>query len=87
MTDRMETYNQFLAAENLARALLLKYGQEASLGKLVLYGDEQIKEAFAEVAGRLGYSVEKIAATDNSLQNPPVFRDRPGLKEMVGGAA
>jgi hypothetical protein len=51
----METYKQFLAAEQLSRALIMKYGGEVSGGTLVIYGDIQIEEAFAKVCAALGY--------------------------------
>jgi hypothetical protein len=58
----METYRQFLSARNLADALLMKYAEEASRGEFPLYGSENIRASFEEVAERLGFRVERIAA-------------------------
>ena len=65
MTEKkqyMQTYAQFLDAETLSRALLMKHSQEASRGETVLYGDPQIEEAFERLASKLGYRVERLAA-------------------------
>ena len=64
----MQTYAQFLDAETLSRALLMKHAQEASRGEIVLYGDPQIEEAFERLAGKLGYRVERLAAKQTEAE-------------------
>jgi len=54
------TFIQYLAARELDEALLMKYSQEASEGKTVIYGDTQVHDAFNKLAERLGFRVERI---------------------------
>lgn len=83
--DHLHTYKQFLDAETLARALLMKHAQEASQGEVVLYGEPQIEEAFSRLAAKLGYRIEKIEAVEATA--PAVFRDRPGFDAASGRVA
>ncbi|NTG86159.1 hypothetical protein G6L15_08370 [Agrobacterium rhizogenes] len=55
------TFLQYLAARELGEVLLMKYSQEASEGKTVIYSDTQVLDAFNKLAERLGYRVERIA--------------------------
>lgn len=49
---------------------------------------EAIEEHFAELARELGYQVEKINAEPAvEAGDPPMFRPRPGLSQVIGGAA
>ncbi|KEA07160.1 hypothetical protein [Rhizobium rhizogenes] len=59
--DEIETFRQHLDAAALSNVLLMKYSQEASRGTLVIYSEIQIQEAFAKLANRLGYRIERIA--------------------------
>jgi len=64
MADAMQTYKQFLAAEHLSRALLMKHAQESCCGSVILYSDQQIADELKTLATRLGYRVEKISQPD-----------------------
>ena len=71
-TDSMKTYGQFLAAEYLARVLLMKHAQESSRGPLVLYGDTQVEEALEKLTERLGYRLLRVVPEISLIGEPAV---------------
>jgi len=72
MSDDMRTYNQHLSARYLSEALLMKYAQEATKGKIPLYGDTQVEEAFEDLANRLGYRVFRVVSEISPVSEPAV---------------
>ncbi|NTJ00314.1 hypothetical protein G6L07_08250 [Agrobacterium rhizogenes] len=70
--DYMQTHAQFLAAEYLARVLLMKHAQESSRGPLVLYGDMQVEEALEKLTERLGYRLLRVVPEISPIGEPAV---------------
>lgn len=62
------TYAQFLEADALSKALLIKYAQEASNGDVVLERDKDISRLFEKLARKLGYRVERLAAKQTEAE-------------------
>jgi hypothetical protein len=52
-----------------------------------LVEDLRLQSRFARQNREAAKRQRVIAYIDAGRQEPPVFRDRPGLKEIVGGAA
>ncbi|MCF1436817.1 hypothetical protein GOZ97_22765 [Agrobacterium vitis] len=58
MQDNMQTYRQFLNAQQLAERLLTKHVTEASEGQENEFYAEYVGKAFHDLAASLGYRVE-----------------------------